>query len=87
MKPINFKQSNEELKAPLGLEEKVGALPVYSDPDEEHMVSCWEPSKEELEEIAKTGKIWLHIWARTTYPISLSGTTPWPEKKEVKGDG
>ena len=85
-KGIKFPQSNNSLGAPQGQEEEVYPLPIYksepTDPNGPYHISCWELSKEELEEVKKTGKIWLHVFGPTTYPICVMGLDPWPEKVE-----
>ena len=43
------------------------------------VVSCWKPTKEEMEEIVKTGRVWLTISGSTMPPAYVSGISPWKE--------
>jgi len=57
----------------------VYALPVhrYRDLDgNPHVISRWRLSREELEEVLRTGVVWFHCWGQTHPPISISGHTP-----------
>ncbi|MBS5934937.1 MAG: hypothetical protein KIC94_18900 [Clostridiales bacterium] len=75
MKPIKTEYSNLILKAPKGQEDSVICLPVtrLSLEDGTHVVeSCWQLSKEELEEVQKTGKIYFACMGDTHPPILLS---------------
>lgn len=36
------------------------------------VVSCWKPTKDELEEINKTGRIWLVVFGETMMPVITS---------------
>lgn len=76
-KAINFKEENFILKGK-GCED----LPVLAASDK-RLVSCWELSDEELEEVKKTKKIWLIVHGMHP-PVSITGTEPFvkEEKKE-----
>jgi len=41
-----------------------------------HVISKWQLSAEELEEVMRTGVIWFSCWGNTHPPIWLSGTDP-----------
>lgn len=75
MKPIKDKHTNSVLKAPKGQEDTVLDLPItrlkYQD-GSQAVESCWQLSKEELEEINKSGKIYFVCMGRTHPPILLS---------------
>lgn len=51
---------------------------------EERITSCWELSPEELEEVKKTGKVWLVVFGKQQPPVSVNGIRPFKisEKKE-----
>lgn len=40
------------------------------------VISCWKVTAEELEEIKKTGRVWLTVVGYTMPPVSLAGTSP-----------
>lgn len=37
------------------------------------LISCWEFTEKEKEEIAKTGKVWVKVLGEVASPISISG--------------
>lgn len=79
--PCTFPESNAVL---VGSPEDRAAgtvldLPIhrYRDLDGAwHVISCWEISDAEREEILRTGRVWLHSWGVTHPPISIGGQTP-----------
>lgn len=40
------------------------------------VVSCWKVTKDELELIQKTGRVWLMVWGQTMPPVALMGERP-----------
>lgn len=40
------------------------------------IVSCWKPTKAEIKEIIKTGRIWLTVAGETMPPVVLTGFKP-----------
>lgn len=46
------------------------------------VISCWKPTKQELEEINKTGRVWLMVWGETMPPVALLGNYPWEREHE-----
>jgi hypothetical protein len=40
------------------------------------VISCWKPTKEELDEITRTGRVWLLVWGTTMPPVHLTGEKP-----------
>jgi hypothetical protein len=68
--------------APKGMtEEECGNLPVHFDGKD--CISCWKLTPEELEEVAKTGVIWLYVMGGQP-PVSITGIKPF---EEVKNNG
>lgn len=66
-KPIEFKGHNCTLTAEGCLD-----LPVYR--DGETVKSCWKLTPEELEEVQRTGEVWVEIWSGPSQPpIFVSG--------------
>lgn len=41
------------------------------------VISCWKITKEELEEIQRTGRVWLTVIGETMPPALVSGISPW----------
>lgn len=79
--PVDFPESNLVLH---GSPEDRAAGTVldlhchrYRDLDQnQHVISKWRLTPEELEEVRRTGAIWLHSWGHTHPPISVSGKDP-----------
>lgn len=40
------------------------------------VVSCWKLTQEELEEITRTGRVWLTVIGETMPPVALDGNRP-----------
>ena len=40
------------------------------------VLSCWKLTKEELEEIQRTGRVWLTVVGSTMPPVALDGICP-----------
>ena len=49
-------------------------LPAYS--DGQKMVTCWQLNKEDLDELNRTGKIWLTIFLPVHPPVWLDADCP-----------
>ena len=49
------------------------------------VVSCWKLTKEELEEVKRTGRVWLTVLGVTMQPAVIEGISPFKEvgDKEV----
>ncbi len=70
--PVTFREANAILGPPVGEQESVTPLPILR--RDGRLVSCWRPSAAELEEIVRTGRIWLSIWGeRTQPPVYVTG--------------
>ena len=85
MLPTTFPQSNKVFTKPKGwTDEQCSDLPVWVGSvmiDEFNnlapaIISCWKLSKEDLEEIQKTGQIWLSITGQGMPPVSLFTENP-----------
>lgn len=64
--PIPFREANRELKAPVGQEAECSSLHTHT--DGRVSTSCWRFTKPELDEIMRTGVVWLHVWSGVTQP-------------------
>jgi hypothetical protein len=49
-----------------------------------HVITKWRFSPEELEEVRRTGAVWLTCWGKTQPPILVMGNYPFVTK-ETKG--
>lgn len=85
MLPTTFDGSNFTFTKPNGMtDEQCMDLPVFKGDglDEDGnvcypvIISCWKFSKEDLEEIQKTGHIFLQICGTVMPPVSLYTETP-----------
>jgi hypothetical protein len=88
MLPTTFKESNFVFTKPKDMtDEQCFDLPVWKGnaPCDEAgnqlpvIISCWKLSKEDLEEIQNTGKIWLSITGNGMPPVSLFTDNPFKQ--------
>ena len=88
MNPVDFEQANFTFTRPPSMTaEECGDLRVYRG-DEGENISCWELSDEDIEQLKKTRKIWLWIWAQRHPPVALDLQDPWEKSEpEVTHDG
>jgi hypothetical protein len=74
-----FTEENAVLDGPPGTtSEQVESLSVCRCENENGvpvLVSCWKVTKEELEEIQRTGRVWLIVLGHTTFPVRLCTNT------------
>jgi len=87
MKPIEFKEANQYLGAPKGCADVVKTMPVFKHPEQNWLITCWEVSPEEAAEIARTGRLYLHIFGPTTYPVTIDVESPFKDDKKEKESG
>lgn len=40
------------------------------------VITCWKPTREELDEIERTGRVWLILYGRTMQPAIVTGFKP-----------
>jgi hypothetical protein len=65
--PVEFKGANRVLTAPKGRDSlSCSDLHVYN--NGHSSTSCWKLSQEEIEEIVKTGKIYVTVWFGMSQP-------------------
>lgn len=81
MLPSNFDESNGSLDPPKGVSPDE-CHPLYVFRDGRHVVSCWRVTQDELDEINRTGRVWLTIWGPTMPPALPSGTYPFKVNEE-----
>lgn len=69
--PVGFEGADHVYAAPPGEEHRVQDLAVSLFDD--HTVSCWRLTDEELAEVNRTGVVWLKIMGHGIYPVYISG--------------
>lgn len=77
--PTSFDGENGVLNAAPGDEHAVDALNVYQGPLScGHLatISCWKLEKHEVDELLKTGRIWLYVMGSHHPPVIVSATNP-----------
>lgn len=78
--PTAFDEDNAALGKPADMSnEQCEALSVCITNTDEGLpvvVSCWKPTAEELEEINRTGRVWLVVFGTTMPPVTLMGNKP-----------
>lgn len=71
---IDFLYANMKLVAPPGLETRVNDIPVYKGSD--FIQTCYQFSPQELEEINKTGVLWLSVLGHNWPPLGVNAWIP-----------
>jgi hypothetical protein len=81
MESTNFEHSNSVLGPPPGVsEDDVRSLNVWqgiAGGTQPVVISCWKPTKDELEEIARTGRVYLYVYGQTMPPVAIESKDPW----------
>ena len=84
MEATNFEESNHALGPPPGMtEDEVFTLRVWKgqyDDGTPIVISCWRPTQAELDEINRTGRVWLEVMGNTMPPAMLRGINPFSKK-------
>jgi hypothetical protein len=80
MLPVDFPERNKVFTKPDGMtDEECSDLPVWKGKSTDGIpliISKWKLSKEDIEEINRTGELWLKIVGDTQPPVEL--TTEYP---------
>ncbi len=81
--PTSFDESNAVLSKPPDMtHEECESLSVCKTIDADStpvVISCWKLTREELEEINRTGRVWLGILGETMPPAWIAGQSPFSE--------
>ena len=87
MRPVEFDEMTIVLSKPEGMtDDECMPLPVFR--DGKQVVSCWELSKEDLELINQTGRIYLGVVSgKSQPPVFLTVETPFVKKGGDDGTG
>lgn len=75
MVPASFDESNDLLDKPPSMTrdecEPVSILRATTPKGHPVLISCWKLTRQELDEINKTGRLWLTIYGDTMPPVAL----------------
>lgn len=93
MQPTAFDEENFILDPPKGMTqdqcESISVFMGYTQQRLPIVVSCWKITKEELEKIISTGRVWLVIAGEGMPPVHLTAdnpfTTPTPPSDDSHG--
>jgi hypothetical protein len=88
MMPTDFDESNMVLDKPLSMtREQCDPLCVWQGDATDGtpmVISCWKLTQEELEEINKTGRVFLQVIGHAMPPVCLTVKTPFVIIPEAK---
>ena len=80
MIPTHFKEENFTFTKPESMDDnECGPLPVHKGEDTDGypvIISSWQLTPEEMEEIKTTGKVWLVITGTRMPPVNIRVATP-----------
>jgi hypothetical protein len=79
--PVSFEESNTVLGPPNGVtEDDCGSLFAFRGKMDATqtpvVITCWKPTREELNEIERTGRVWLMVWGQIMQPVVLTAFKP-----------
>jgi len=78
--PSAFDEETAVLDKPPGLtHDQCECLSVWQGRDQDGLpmvISCWKPTRAELDEIIRTGRVWLGIYGVTMPPAWVNGHHP-----------
>lgn len=78
--PSSFNESNFVYDTPKGVDpDEITPLSCFVQTKPPLTVSCWKLTKEELEEINKTGRVWLYVYGHPIPPVAVGGLSPFEE--------
>lgn len=80
MSPIKFEECNFTFLKPEDMtDEECGSLEVCRCTDHHGfpvIISCWNLTQEEIDEVQQTGKIWLTVTGESMNPVNLQVERP-----------
>lgn len=83
MVPVAFDEENSLLHPPIGMTpEECETISVFKGQTQTGLpvvVSCWKLTKDELEEINRTGRVYLTVLGFTMPPVTLDVKSPLKE--------
>jgi hypothetical protein len=78
--PASFDESTGCLSRPPGMTadqcDPLAVAHVLIDGTTPAVVSCWKVTADELQELVRTGRVWLFVVGQTMPPVMLSATKP-----------
>ena len=81
MVPAAFDEENCMFDTPVGLTseqcEPMSAWRGILENGIPAIVTCWKVTADELEEIRRTGRVWLMVMGRDLQPTILNAVSPW----------
>lgn len=84
MYPVKFAEQNIIFERPYDMnDEECKPLPAFKGPDEHGfpvVISCWELTREEVDQVIGTGKIWSVVVCTQPSPMSLQTNSPFKPK-------
>lgn len=81
--PSSFDESNFVYDTPKGVDpEDIVPLACYVQAQPPLTISCWKFTKEELDEIIKTGRVWVYIYGHPIPPLAVGGYLPFEQTNE-----
>lgn len=87
MEPVAFDEENTVLNKPTSMTaDECEALSVCCCQSESGwpvVITCWKLTKEELEEVNRTGRVYLVVVGDTMPPVKLHGTKPFINTQQV----
>ena len=92
MVPSGFQEANTVLNPPYGVDlddcEAINVFQGRSQDGIQVVISCWKITQKELEELKKTGRVWLWVWGRPMPPVALGTDHPFflPESEPDRVD-
>ncbi len=76
----SFDESNVVLGRPEGMSDDecscLSVLRTETDGGTPVVVSCWKLTADELQEIIRTGRVWLTVCGQTMPPVTVDGKRP-----------
>lgn len=89
MYPTAFDEANITLDKPDGMTHEeccsINAFEGAVEFDRLHpvIITCWKPTKEELNEISRTGRVWCFMYSSQVPPHALSGHNPFDKPNNL----
>lgn len=83
MLPASFDESNCVIDKPESMtRDECGALSAWQGTVDgiPVLISYWKLTAEELEEVKRTGRVWLWVWGHSMPPVSMTGESPFVRK-------
>lgn len=82
--PASFEESNAVLSRPGDMDDEECSPLSIARAEQDGMpvvISCWKLTQEELDEINRTGRVWLGILGQTMPPAWIAGNRPFANER------